>query len=104
MSEFQNVTIAKQANVYFNGQVTCRKITFVDGSSKTLGIMMPGEYEFGTVEKELMEITSGELDVLLPGQTEWQRIVAGESFAVPADAKFQLKITVLTDYCCSYFK
>lgn len=104
MSEFNNVTVVKQANIYFDGQVTSRSIKFEDGTIKTLGIMMPGEYEFGTSEKELMEILNGELEVLLPGNDEWQAIKGGESFEVPANSKFQLKISTVTDYCCSYFK
>ena len=48
MSEFANVTVAKAANIYFYGHVTSRAVTFADGSVKTLGIMLPGEYEFGT--------------------------------------------------------
>ena len=48
MSEFKNVTVQKQANVYFDGNVTSTKITFADGSFKTLGVMLPGEYEFAT--------------------------------------------------------
>ena len=28
--------------------------------------MLPGEYEFNTDDKELMEIMSGQLEVLLP--------------------------------------
>ena len=103
MSEFHNVTVAKQANIYFDGQVTSRKITFADNSTKTLGIMMPGEYEFGTADNELMEITSGELEVLLPGQSEWRKIIGGECFEVLSGSKFKLKVSVLTDYCCSYF-
>jgi uncharacterized protein YaiE (UPF0345 family) len=68
----------------------------------TLGIMMPGEYEFGTGSPELMEILDGEPEVLLPGQTEWQTFTAGESFEVPADSSFKLRLTGLVDYCCSY--
>lgn len=101
MSEFQNVTIAKAANVYFDGNVTSRTITFTDGTHKTLGIMMPGDYEFGTDQKELMEITAGRLEVLLPG-ADWQVIEGGESFEVEAKASFKLKVLKLTDYCCSY--
>ena len=56
MSEFKQVTVTKAASVYFDGKVTSRKVTFNDGSFKTLGIMMPGEYKFGTNEEELMEI------------------------------------------------
>lgn len=102
MSQFDNVSIIKQANVYFNGQVTSRAVLFADGTKKTLGIMMPGEYEFGTDQAELMEIMAGKLEVLLPGEQDWQTISGGQSFNVPANASFKLKVTELTDYCCSY--
>ncbi len=102
MSQFDNVSIVKQANVYFDGKVTSRVVLFADGSRKTLGIMMPGDYEFGTEQAELMEILAGDLQVLLPGQSDWQQIVGGQAFEVPANAKFSLRINQLTDYCCSY--
>ncbi len=101
MSRFDNVSVVREANIYFDGQVTSRTLVFQDGSRKTLGIMLPGEYEFNTDEKELMEIISGELDVLLPG-CDWQGINSGESFEVPAKSKFRLKVTKTTDYCCSF--
>lgn len=102
MSQFDNVSIVKKANVYFDGKVTSRTVIFSDGSKKTLGVMMPGEYEFSTLKKENMEIMAGELEVLLPGMNEWQQIKEGESFDVPANSKFSLKIKTLTDYCCSF--
>lgn len=102
MSEFNNVTVTKAANIYFDGQVTSRTLTFADGSRKTLGIMQPGEFEFGTQAAELMEILSGELDVQLPGEDGWRRIRGGESFDVPADSKFSVRVLSLTDYCCSF--
>ncbi|KGJ99223.1 pyrimidine/purine nucleoside phosphorylase [Thalassotalea sp. ND16A] len=102
MSKIENVTITKAANVYFDGKVTSRSIQLADGSVQSLGIMLPGEYEFGTDAAEIMEIISGELEVLLPGASDWQVIKGGESFKVPASSKFQLKIKQITDYCCSY--
>lgn len=104
MSEFTNVTIVKKANVYFNGNVTSRTVIFTDGSRKTLGVMLPGEYEFNTADKEIMEILSGDLDVLLPGESSWRKTTGGESFEVPANAKFSLKVRALTDYCCSFIR
>lgn len=101
MSEFSNVTVTKEANVYFDGKVTSRSVHFADGSKKTLGIMLPGKYEFSTDSKELMEIISGSLQVRLPGE-EWKKVKGGESFEVPASAKFKLKVSKVTDYCCSY--
>ena len=100
---FENVTVVKQANMYFDGNVTSRTVKFADGSRKTLGIMMPGEYQFGTDENELMDIMAGEVDVLLPGKMDWQTIKAGQSFEVPANNKFGIKVKLVTDYCCSYF-
>jgi purine/pyrimidine-nucleoside phosphorylase len=104
MSEFKNVTVVREANIYFDGKVTSRSVLFSDGSKKTLGVMLPGEYEFGTGDKELMEILSGEMDVLLPGDASWQAIKGGESFEVPANSKFKLKVKTLSDYCCSFIK
>lgn len=102
MNEFKNVTVVKKANVYSDGRVTSRTILFPDGSKKTLGIMLPGEYTFGTDAKELMEILAGELEVLLPGETAWKTVRGGESFEVPAKSQFSLNVATLADYCCSY--
>jgi len=102
MSEFANVTVIREANIYFGGKVTSRSVIFPDGTKKTLGIMLPGEYEFNTADKEIMEILSDNLEVLLPGADGWQTIRGGESFEISAHSKFSLKIKELTDYCCSF--
>ncbi len=104
MSEFKNVTVVKKANIYFDGKVTSRTVVFPDGSKKTLGVMQPGEYEFSTADKEIMEIMSGELEVLLPGEKNWMPVKDGESFAVAANSKFTMKVKRLSDYCCSFVK
>ncbi len=104
MSEFKNVTVTKKANVYFDGKVTSRSVLFSDGSKKTLGIMLPGEYEFNTADKEIMEIISGDLEVLIADAQGWKTIKGGEAFEVPAQSKFSPKVKSLTDYCCSFIK
>jgi purine/pyrimidine-nucleoside phosphorylase len=104
MSEFKNVTVIKTANVYFDGKVTSRTVLFPDGTKKTLGIMLPGEYSFSTADKEIMEILAGTLEVQLPGSTAWRKVQGGEQFEVPAQSKFSLRVTSLTDYCCSFIK
>ena len=102
MSEFKGVTVVKKANIYFDGKVTSRTVIFADGSKKTLGIMLPGEYEFSTGKKELMEIMSGEMEVLLPGEDAWKNISGGQSFEVSGNSKFKLRVKTLSDYCCSF--
>jgi purine/pyrimidine-nucleoside phosphorylase len=104
MSQFKNVTVVREANIYFDGKVTSRTILFADGSKKTLGVMLPGEYEFSTSDKEIMEIFSGDLEVLLPGESVWKTIKGGESFEVASNSRFKLKVRTLSDYCCSFIK
>lgn len=100
---FTDVTIDKEANMYFDGLVTSRKITFADGSYKTLGIMLPGEYEFATTAREEMDITAGKLQYKLQ-HDEWQTIDGQGIFYVPAHTTFQLKVERVTDYCCTYLQ
>lgn len=102
MKQFDNVSVVKAANIYFDGKVTSRTVLFADGSRKTLGIMLPGDYEFGADQTETMEILSGTLDVQLPGSDEWKAFTGGTSFVVPAGTRFKLKVKTITDYCCSY--
>jgi len=102
MTEFQNVTIVKKANVYFDGKVTSRTILFPDGTKKTLGIMQPGEYEFNTADREIMEIMSGELDVMIGQADSWRAVTGGQSFEVSAGSRFVMKVHSLADYCCSF--
>lgn len=104
MRNFENVSVIKQANIYFEGKVTSRTVLFNDGNRKTLGIMLPGDYEFGTAAAEVMEMLAGEMAVLLPGQSEWRTYKSGEQFEVPANSKFKLKVNTVVDYCCSYIE
>ncbi len=102
MAEFTNATIVRTANVYFGGSVTSRTVILADGEKKTLGIMLPGDYEFDTSQKELMEIQAGKVEILLAGSQEWRTVQGGESFEVAANSSFKIKVSDVTDYCCSY--
>lgn len=104
MSQFDNVSVVKAANIYFDGKVTSRTVIFSDGSRKTLGVALPGEYAFNTADRELMEILAGELDVQLPGSDDWQPVKGGESFEVPANSAFTMKVKTAVDYCCHFIK
>ena len=103
MDTYQNVRVNKLANIYFEGKVISRKITFSDDTIKTLGTMLPGEYEFHTQSKELMEIISGELNLQLEGETTWNIIKNGMSFNISKDSSFKVKVLKIVNYSCSYF-
>jgi uncharacterized protein YaiE (UPF0345 family) len=98
------VTVIKTVNLYFNGNVSSRTLLFADGTKKTLGIILPGQYEFGTGDKEQMEVLAGKLTALLPGSKEWKSFGPGQMFEIPANSKFKVSADEVSDYCCSYLK
>lgn len=104
MTKLNNISMIKEANVYFDGKVTSRAITLADGTKQTLGVMLPGEYTFDTQAAEIMEMMSGELEIRLPGEEHFKTLHTPETFNVPANSSFDLKIKTVTDYCCSYIE
>ena len=88
-------------NQYFDGNVKSLGYETTEGKS-TIGVINPGEYEFGTANKEIMHIVEGELIALLPNQTEWKSFKAGNSFEVEANSSFKVKAEVQTAYLCQY--
>lgn len=90
-----------KVNEYFDG--TVKSIAFdMDDGPATIGVMAPGEYEFGTSQLEVMHVVAGSLDVKLPGTETFQTYASGSQFTVPANSKFQLKVAVDTAYLCEY--
>ncbi len=98
--KISQASIIKKANTYFDGNVTSRTVELLDGTIKTLGIMMPGSYTFGTQKAEVMDILQGDVEVTIDGKTSC--VKAGESFEVGANSSFDIKVNILTDYCCNY--
>ena len=90
-----------KVNEYFDGTVKSIAFSQADGPA-TIGVMAPGEYEFGTAQREIMHVVSGELVVKLPDSGEWETFATGSQFNVPANSKFQLKVAVETAYLCEY--
>jgi purine/pyrimidine-nucleoside phosphorylase len=90
-----------KVNEYFDGQV--KSLAFqAAGGPATIGVMAPGEYEFGTSTVEIMTVVSGALTVKLPGREDWTDYAAGASFTVEAGKKFQLKVAADAAYLCLY--
>lgn len=82
--------------------MTSRTLFLGDGARITLEIILPGQYEFSTENKEHMEVLAGKLNVLLPGNEVWASFEAGQIFDIPANCKFKIAVDEVSDYCCSY--
>ena len=90
-----------KTNEYFDGKVKSIAFTAATGAA-TIGVMAPGDYEFGTAKKEIMTVISGKLTVKLPGESVWKDFPGNSTFTVPPESKFQLKVSEETAYLCLY--
>jgi len=101
MPKFDNVSVVKKANVYFEGKCVSHTVYLPDGGRKTIGVIFPSRLTFKTGEPEMMEIIAGSCRVTLPGGTP--RVYhAGESFKVPANSAFDIEALETLDYVCHF--
>ncbi|CAG9178790.1 pyrimidine/purine nucleoside phosphorylase [Cupriavidus pampae] len=101
-NKFDNVSVVKKANLYFDGKCVSHTVVFPDGTRKTLGVIFPSALTFGTGAPEIMEINGGSCRVRLQGASEWQTYSAGQQFSVPGDSKFDIEVTETLDYVCHF--
>jgi purine/pyrimidine-nucleoside phosphorylase len=90
-----------KTNEYFDGNV--KSIAFSTSECPaTIGVMAKGEFTFGTSSIEYMTITSGELWVMLPDETEWKSYKPFSTFIAPKGISFKVKTETDTTYLCLY--
>jgi purine/pyrimidine-nucleoside phosphorylase len=100
---FSNVEVVTKANVYFDGKVVSHTVRFGNGSKKTLGLIYPGTYHFGTGAPELMEIVAGSCRARLDGESEFKIYGAGTAFRVPGNSGFDISVDEgIAEYICSF--
>jgi uncharacterized protein YaiE (UPF0345 family) len=104
-ASFDNVSVSTKANVYFDGKVVSHSLVLADGRKKSLGVIFPGEYHFGTGDPEVMEITAGACEVVLDGSIETLAVAAGSAFDVAGNSGFTIRVTDSPcEYICSFGK
>jgi purine/pyrimidine-nucleoside phosphorylase len=102
MAQFDNVSVKKKANIYFDGKCVSHTVLFPNGTRSTLGVIFPSNLTFSTAAPELMEINSGHCKVRLSGQDVWQTYKAGDKFTVSENTSFDIEVLETVDYVCHY--
>ena len=102
MDKFDNVSVSKKANVYFEGKCVSHTVHFPDGSRKSVGVIFPSTLTFKTGEPERMEIVAGRCRVKLANEHDASEYAAGQSFAVPAHSSFEIEALEVLDYVCHF--
>lgn len=102
MSQFDDVSVVKKANVYFDGRCVSHTVLFRDGSRKTVGVIFPGRLTFTTSAPEVMEINAGRCRVRLKDAEDWQAYGPGQSFKIPGNSSFDIEVLDMLDYVCHF--
>jgi len=101
-AKFDGVTVSTTASVYFDGKCVSHGITFADGTKKSVGVVLPATLTFNTGAPEIMECTAGSCEYKLAGSDVWVRSEAGESFSIPGNSKFDIRVTEPYHYICHF--
>jgi purine/pyrimidine-nucleoside phosphorylase len=102
MSKFDNVSVDKKGNVFFDGKCVSHSVIFPDGSRKTVGVILPSSLTFNVSTPELMEITSGTCRVRIGDEPEFKTYAAGDQFSVAANSRFVIEAQEVVNYVCSF--
>ena len=102
MSQFDQVSIVKKGNVFFDGKCVSHSVLFADGMRKTVGVILPSTLTFNVGAPEVMEITDGTCRVKLGNEAEFKTYAAGSQFSVPANSSFIIEAKEVVNYVCSF--
>ena len=101
-SSFSGVTVATQANVYFDGKCVSHGITLADGTKKSVGVILPSTLTFNIGAAEVMECVFGSCEYKIAGSAEWSTAKPGDKFSVPANSSFEIKVAEAYHYICHF--
>jgi len=102
LSQFDNVSVLKKSNIYFDGKCVSHTVLFPDGTRKTIGVIFPASLTFNTGAPEIMEVNAGKCRVRLKGATEWNSYGSGTTFNVPGNSSFDIEVLETLDYVCHF--
>jgi uncharacterized protein YaiE (UPF0345 family) len=101
-TQFDNVSVVKQANIYFDGKCVSHTIILPDGVKKTIGVIFPSSLTFSTGTPEIMELNAGKCRIRMKGEENWKTVEGGQRFEVAGNSSFDIETLETVDYVCHY--
>lgn len=100
--KISNISVTTQANVYFDGKCISHGITYLDGTKKSVGVILPSTLTFNTGVAEIMECVAGSCEYQLAGTDTWRKAGPGDRFSVPGNSSFDIRVSDAFHYICHY--
>ena len=102
MKQLENVRVATEANVYFDGKCVSHTVHLADGSRKSVGVILPSSLTFNTGAPEVMELIKGKCRVKLAGANDWTDYSGGQQFSVAGNSSFDIEVQEALHYICHF--
>ncbi len=102
MQQIDNVSVLKEANVYFDGRCVSHTILFPDGSRKSVGVILPSSLTFNTGAPEVMELIKGKCRIKRDGESDWSTFEGGQEFSVVGNSRFDIETLETLHYVCHF--
>ena len=100
--KIEGACVTTQANVYFDGKCVSHTVTLADGTRKSVGVVLPSQLTFKTGAPETMECVAGSCEYKLAGSSDWEKSAAGQSFSIPGDSSFDIRVAQAYHYICHF--
>jgi len=99
--QFEQVTVNKKANFFFDGKCVSHTVTLASGERKSVGVILPSTLRFDLSTREVMEVVDGTAHVSINGAAE-QAYAAGQSWTVEAGGYFIIRAEAPVHYVCHF--
>jgi len=99
--QFDQVSVGKKANVFFDGKCVSHTVTLADGTRKSVGVILPSTLRFDLSTKEIMEVVDGTAFVAINGGPELT-FTSGQSWEVAAGGYFEIRVEAPFHYVCHF--
>lgn len=100
--KIDGISVTTLASVYFDGKCVSHGVTFPDGTKKSVGVVLPSVLTFNTGAPETMECVAGSCDYRLDGTDAWLSSQPGDTFSIPGNSKFEIRVTDAYHYICHF--
>ncbi|KAJ1621598.1 RmlC-like cupin domain-containing protein [Pavlovales sp. CCMP2436] len=88
-------------NSYFEGKV--QSVGYErNGRKASVGVIVPGEFNFDTAAPERMTVVSGAMHARMDGSETWALYAAGTNFEIPGNSAFFVRVDAPCAYYCEY--
>lgn len=100
--KIDGVSVSTQASVYFDGKCVSHALVLADGTKKSVGVVLPATLTFNTGAPEKMECVAGACEYRLDGTSEWRQSGPGDTFSIPGNSKFDIRVEQAYHYICHF--